>query len=55
MTFEQLVFYGFAGITLIAGLAVVSLRNPVHAALSLILCFFLQQGCGFLWKQNSWQ
>ncbi|MEC8561849.1 MAG: NADH-quinone oxidoreductase subunit J [Pseudomonadota bacterium] len=48
MTFEQLVFYGFAGITLIAGLAVVSLRNPVHAALSLILCFFSTAGLWLL-------
>ena len=48
MTFEQLVFYGFAGITLVAGLSVVSLRNPVHAALALILCFFSTAGLWLL-------
>ncbi|OUU74127.1 MAG: NADH:ubiquinone oxidoreductase subunit J [Methylococcaceae bacterium TMED69] len=48
MTFEQLVFYGFAGLTLVAGLSVVSLRNPVHAALALILCFFSTAGLWLL-------
>ena len=48
MTFEQLVFYGFAGITLVAGLSVVSLRNPVHAALALILFFFSTAGLWLL-------
>ena len=48
MTFEQFVFYGFAGITLAAGLGVISLRNPVHAALALILCFFSTAGLWLL-------
>ena len=48
MTFEQLVFYAFAGMTLVAGLAVISLRNPVHAALALILCFFSTAGLWLL-------
>lgn len=38
--FEPLVFYGFAGLLLIAALSVVALRNPVQSALSLVLCFF---------------
>jgi len=48
MTFEQFVFYGFAAITLAAGLGVISLRNPVHAALALILCFFSTAGLWLL-------
>jgi NADH-quinone oxidoreductase subunit J len=38
--FEALVFYAFGGVLLIAGLAVVTARNPVHAALFLVLAFF---------------
>ncbi len=33
-------FYGFAGLYLLSGLLVVTLRNPMHAALSLVLAFF---------------
>jgi NADH-quinone oxidoreductase subunit J len=38
--FEALVFYAFGGVLLAAGLAVISARNPVHAALFLVLAFF---------------
>jgi NADH-quinone oxidoreductase subunit J len=38
--FEALVFYAFGGVLLVAGLAVVTARNPVHAALFLVLAFF---------------
>ena len=33
-------FYSFATILVAAGLGVITARNPVHAALSLVLCFF---------------
>ncbi len=33
-------FYAFATILVAAGLGVITARNPVHAALSLVLCFF---------------
>ena len=33
-------FYSFATILVGAGLGVITARNPVHAALSLVLCFF---------------
>jgi NADH-quinone oxidoreductase subunit J len=36
---EQLVFYAFAAIAVAAALGVVSLRNPVHSALSLAVVF----------------
>ena len=32
-------FYGFATILVAAGVGVITARNPVHAALSLVLCF----------------
>jgi NADH-quinone oxidoreductase subunit J len=38
--FEALVFYAFGGVLLVAGLAVITARNPVHAALFLVLAFF---------------
>ena len=40
MTFTLLVFYALAAILLFAGLRVVTARNPVHAALWLVLAFF---------------
>src|SRR5450432_3534713 len=33
-------FYSFATILVAAGVGVILSRNPVHAALSLVLCFF---------------
>ena len=38
--FEAIVFYAFAAILLVSGLAVITARNPVHAALFLVLAFF---------------
>jgi len=40
MDFASLVFYFFAAILLLSGLRVVTARNPVHAALALVLAFF---------------
>ena len=40
MNFEMLIFYVFSAITLVAALRVITARNPVHAALFLVLAFF---------------
>jgi NADH-quinone oxidoreductase subunit J len=40
MTFPTFVFYAFAVILLFAALRVITTRNPVHAALWLVLAFF---------------
>ena len=40
MTFQTAVFYLFAAILVFAALRVISARNPVHAALWLVLSFF---------------
>jgi NADH-quinone oxidoreductase subunit J len=40
MTFNLICFYAFAVITVGSAIAVVSVRNPVHAALFLVLTFF---------------
>lgn len=39
MTFELFLFYVFGAILLGAALAMISVRNPVHAALFLVVCF----------------
>ena len=38
--FEAIVFYAFAAVLITAGLAVITARNPVHAAMFLVLAFF---------------
>ncbi len=40
MTFELFIFYVFAAVTLFSAVGVVTARNPVYAALFLILAFF---------------
>ncbi len=40
MSFELIAFYAFALVTTLAAGAVITVRNPVHAVLSLILTFF---------------
>jgi NADH-quinone oxidoreductase subunit J len=40
MGFEKFLFYGFAAILVFASLRVITCRNPVHAALFLVLAFF---------------
>ncbi len=46
MNFTDLVFYFFAGMLVLAGLGVISSRNPVHSTLFLVLSFF---SCAALW------
>jgi NADH-quinone oxidoreductase subunit J len=40
MSFELMAFWAFFTITVLAAIGVISLKNPVHAALSLVLTFF---------------
>jgi NADH-quinone oxidoreductase subunit J len=40
MNIEAILFYFFAAILLLAALRVITARNPVHAALYLVLAFF---------------
>jgi NADH-quinone oxidoreductase subunit J len=48
MTFATFTFYAFAAILIFAALRVVTTRNPVHAALWLVLCFFTAAGVWLL-------
>ena len=48
MIFTDLVFYTLAAILLFAGLRVITTRNPVHAALFLVLAFFTAAGIWLL-------
>lgn len=48
MNFETLVFYMFAAITVLAALRVITARNPVYAALFLVLAFCSSAGVWIL-------
>jgi NADH-quinone oxidoreductase subunit J len=48
MNFHDLVFYFLSAILLVAGLRVITARNPVHAALYLVLAFFTAAGIWIL-------
>jgi NADH-quinone oxidoreductase subunit J len=48
MSFQTFVFYFFSAILLFAGLRVITVRNPVHAALNLVLAFFTAAGLWML-------
>ncbi|QMU61231.1 MAG: NADH-quinone oxidoreductase subunit J [Gammaproteobacteria bacterium] len=46
MLIQTTIFYFFAGILVLSALAMITVRNPVHAALFLVLAFFTS---GALW------
>ena len=48
MTFQTFTFYAFAAILVFAGLRVITTKNPVHAALWLVLSFFTAAGIWLL-------
>jgi NADH-quinone oxidoreductase subunit J len=48
MNLETLVFYFFAALSVFAGLRVITARNPVHAALFLVLAFCSMAGIWLL-------
>src|SRR5215213_3148360 len=48
MTFPIAIFYAFAAVLLFAAVRVITSRNPVHAALFLVLAFFTSAG---IWIQ----
>ena len=50
VTFLTFLFYVFAAILIFAALRVVTTRNPVHAALWLVLCFFTAAAIWLLLK-----
>ena len=48
MDFASIVFYFLAAILLLSGLRVITAKNPVHAALALVLAFFTAAGIWLL-------
>lgn len=48
LQFQDIVFYTLSAILLFAGLRVITTRNPVHAALNLVLAFFTAAGIWLL-------
>ncbi|GMQ75522.1 MAG: NADH-quinone oxidoreductase subunit J [Gammaproteobacteria bacterium] len=52
MTVVQILFYFFATVLVVAALRVITVRNPVHAALFLVLAFFSMAGIWLLLEQE---
>jgi NADH-quinone oxidoreductase subunit J len=48
MSFQDLLFYAFSAVLVTAAVGVITARNPVHAALLLVLAFFTSSG---IWIQ----
>src|SRR5512143_1354387 len=48
MTYTTAIFYFLAAVLVFAGLRVITARNPVHAALFLVLAFFTGAGLWLL-------
>jgi len=48
MNFLEIIFYSFSAILVLSALGVITSRNPVHAALLLVLAFFTSAGLWLL-------
>jgi NADH-quinone oxidoreductase subunit J len=48
LSFQDVVFYALAAVLLFAGIRVITTRNPVYAALNLVLAFFTAAGIWLL-------
>ncbi|MGG7055064.1 NADH-quinone oxidoreductase subunit J [Nitrosomonas sp. ANs5] len=48
MNFQDFIFYSLASVLIIAALGVITLRNPVHSALLLVLAFVTSSGLWLL-------
>lgn len=48
MNLQDFVFYSLAGVVVVAALGVITLRNPVHSALLLVLAFVTSSGLWLL-------
>lgn len=46
--FETAIFYAFAAVLVVSAAAVITARNPVHAVLCMVLCFFTTAGLWLL-------
>ena len=46
--FETALFYVFAAVLLVSAVAIITARNPVHAVLCMVLCFFTTAGLWLL-------
>jgi len=48
MMFETAIFYVFAAVLVVSAVAIITARNPVHAVLCMVLCFFTMAGIWIL-------
>ncbi len=46
--FEAVLFYIFATVLVVSAVAIITVRNPVHAVLCMVLCFFTTAGLWLL-------
>jgi len=46
--FETVLFYAFATVLVVSAVAIITVRNPVHAVLCMVLCFFTTAGLWLL-------
>ena len=48
----EILFWIFASILVVSALGMIMVRNPVHAALLLVLCFFTSASSSF-WSTSA--
>jgi len=48
MSFQEFVFYFLSAVLIVSAVAVITARNPVHAVLCMVLCFFTTAGLWLL-------
>jgi len=53
MTFQEIIFWFFSAVLVFAALRVITARNPVHAALFLVLAFCTSAACGSSSRRSS--
>ncbi len=55
MSYEEVIFYFVAAVTVLGALGVVLARNVVHSALFLILALLAVAGVSFCSLRSSWR
>ena len=48
MSFQEFVFYFLSAVLIVSAVAIITARNPVHAVLCMVLCFFTTAGLWLL-------
>ncbi len=48
MSFQEFVFYFLSAVLIVSAVGIITMRNPVHAVLCMVLCFFTTAGLWLL-------